>query len=149
MQHIFVRVADSLSTIIYNASIWTKNSCRCAVNDYHILYSFLVLLQMLFKQNGLTCVLRRAKVWMCHSVMCTLPTLFIFVAWMCHNVMCTLPTLFIFVARYLYQYSDWTMCWLMAEMGFIYWWRKDFSCQHCVHPAFCPGISGAFIFLRS
>jgi len=62
--------------------------------------------------------------------------------WLCHNVMCTLPALFIFVARYLCQYSDWATCWLTAETGFSSWWHKDFSCQHCVHPAFCPGVQG-------
>jgi hypothetical protein len=124
MQHIFVSTVGSLSVIFYNASIRTKNGCQCTINDYHIFYLFLVFLQKLFKQNGLTHVLRRVEVWMRHSIMCTL------------------PTLFIFVARYLCQYSDWAMCWLTAEMGFSFWWRKDFSCQHCVQPAFCQAYQG-------
>jgi hypothetical protein len=130
MQHIFVSIADSLSAVIYNASIWTKNSCQCAINDCHILYSSFVLLQKLFKQNGLTHVLRTAKVWLCQ------------------NVTCTLPALLIFVARYLCQYSDWATCWLTAETGFSSWWRKNFSCQHCVHPAFCPKVQGLLFSFR-
>jgi len=62
MQHVFVSIADSLSAIIYNASISTKNGFQCTINDCHILYSSLVSLQKLFKQNGLTRVLRRAEV---------------------------------------------------------------------------------------
>jgi hypothetical protein len=109
------------------ASLWTKNSCQCAINDYHILYSSLVLLWKLFKKNGLTRVLRRAKVWMCR------------------NVMCTLSTLFIFVARYLCQYSDWATCWLTTEMGLISWWRKDFSCQHCPPSLLSRSIRGFYL----
>lgn len=123
--------AREVSFFKSNQCIWTSNSCKCTVNDYHCSYSSLVLLQQFFKQNGFKRVLRRAKVWMCH------------------NIMCTLPTLFIFVAMYLCQYSNWATCWLMAETGFSSWWYKDFSCQHCVHPAFCPVVSEAFIFLWS
>jgi hypothetical protein len=121
-------VLDGLSFIFYNTSIWTKNSCKCTINDCHSSYSSLVLLQKLCKQNGLTCVLRRAEVWM-H-----------------HNVMYTLLTLFIFVASYLCQYSDWATCWLTAETGFSSGWRKDFSCQQLCPPSLLSRCIRGFYF---